>query len=99
LITYTVTVEDNGDTWWYNQNDEYHRLDGPAVELVNGHKAWYQNDKRHRLDGPAVEYADGDKEWWIKNRKFTEKQFHTKIEAMNRYRKVKKIVLEGVKYK
>lgn len=37
----------------------YHRIDGPALEGTNGHKAWFINGVRHREDGPAVEYADG----------------------------------------
>ena len=60
---YKVTVEDNGDKFWY-QNGKFHRLDGPAIEYADGDKAWYQNGKLHRLDGPAVEFANGDDEWW-----------------------------------
>jgi hypothetical protein len=53
----------------YNEDDLYHRLDGPAIEYSNGDKFWYLNGKRHRLDGPAKEYSDGDK-FWYKNDKF-----------------------------
>jgi len=54
-----------------------HRLDGrPAIEHVDGGKAWYVDDKRHRLDGPAIEYADGGKAWWIDGKHLTEKQFN-----------------------
>ena len=49
---------------WY-QNDKLHRVDGPAVEYINGDKSWYQNGKRHRTDGPAVEGIDGTKSWWL----------------------------------
>ena len=48
-------VDRVGNKRWYNSTGQYHRLDGPAVELVDGGKAWYQNGKTHRLDGPAVE--------------------------------------------
>lgn len=60
---YQVKVYNNRTEWFHN--DEYHRLDGPAIEGTNGYKAWYQNGERHRLDGPAVEYADGSKEWYL----------------------------------
>ena len=42
-----------------------HREDGPAVEDVDGHKAWYLNGKTHRLDGPAYEDVDGNKVWYV----------------------------------
>ena len=57
-------VDEYGNKFWYNENGEYHRLDGPAVECANGYKMWCQNDQRHRLDGPAVEWPDGTKMWY-----------------------------------
>jgi hypothetical protein len=47
------------------QNNQLHRTNGPAVEFIDGTKAWYQNDLLHRTDGPAVEFIDGDKYWYI----------------------------------
>ena len=38
-----------------NELDEYHRLDGPAIEYTNDDKYWWVNGLRHREDGPAVE--------------------------------------------
>ena len=35
---YEVTVADNGDITWY-QNGLLHRLDGPAIEYLNGDKS------------------------------------------------------------
>ena len=43
----------------------YHRLDGPAIEWLDGSKQWYVNGKRHRLDGPAVEWPDGSNLWYV----------------------------------
>jgi len=43
----------------------FHRLDGPAIEYTNGHKAWYVDGQLHRLDGPAVESANGHKAWYV----------------------------------
>ncbi len=60
---YTVKVYENRTEWF--QNDQRHRLDGPAVERADGTKFWFQNGQLHRLDGPAVELANGDKEWWV----------------------------------
>jgi hypothetical protein len=42
----------------YYQNGIYHRVDGPAVEFLDGVKIWYQNGKLHREDGPAVEWPE-----------------------------------------
>ena len=50
---------------WY-LNGKLHRLDGPAIEYVDGSKKWYISGKLHRIGGgPAVEYVDGTKEWWV----------------------------------
>ena len=48
----------------YSKNGKLHREDGPAIERVNGDKAYYVNDKLHREDGPAVEYSNGYKVYW-----------------------------------
>ena len=45
-------------------NGEYHRLNGPAIELHDGTKEWYKEGLRHRTDGPAIERTNGRKEWW-----------------------------------
>jgi len=58
---------ENGNKVWRNEQGQVHRLDGPAVERVDGSKEWYQNGQCHRLDGPAVERADGSKEWYQKD--------------------------------
>ena len=55
------------DRYWYldRHHTQYHRADGPAVELSDGYRAWWVNGELHRTDGPAVEYADGSREWWL----------------------------------
>jgi hypothetical protein len=61
-----LVVDLNGTKLWKNKNNQFHRIDGPAVEYSDGDKVWYQNDKLHRIDGPAIEYNDG-KKYWYKN--------------------------------
>ena len=68
MQTYKVTVDKDKTTRWYNDKEQLHRLDGPAVEHANGHKAWWVEGKLHRLDGPAVEFANGGKEWWVEDK-------------------------------
>lgn len=65
MKTYKVTVDDYGTIRWYNEQGQFHRENGPAVEWANGSKFWYLNDQRHREDGPAVEWDDGNKEWYL----------------------------------
>ena len=59
-----LIIDPNGNKHWY-LNDQYHRVDGPAVEYADGSKSWYLNNQRHRVDGPAVENADGSKYWYL----------------------------------
>jgi hypothetical protein len=65
MQTYKVTVDELKAIRWYNDKDERHRLDGPAVEWLDGYKAWWVDGKLHRLDGPAIESANGHKEWYV----------------------------------
>jgi hypothetical protein len=58
-------------TEYYNEKGQLHRIDGPAVEYVDGEKQWWVNGKLHR-DGdlPAViKYEDGklSYEGWFEN--------------------------------
>lgn len=64
MTKYIVTVETDGIYRWYNESNQLHRTDGPAVESDWGPKYWYQNDQLHRTDGPAVEYPNGTKYWY-----------------------------------
>ncbi len=58
-------INQYGDVSYFNEQNQLHRENGPAVECTNGDKFWYQNGKCHRENGPALEFADGDKQWWI----------------------------------
>jgi len=83
--------KDNGYACYYADEEMtvIHRLDGPAVEHADGHKAWYVEGKRHRLDGPAVECADGYKTWWVKGKRLSEAEF-------NMLHELKEITLEQI---
>lgn len=96
METYTVIVYTNGNREWY-QNDELHRLDGPALEYASGTRHWVRRNKRHRTDGPAIEYADGRKEWWIDGKELTEEQFNKRTQKSTCEDKT--IVIDGITYK
>ena len=57
-------IDIDGTKIWF-LNGQFHREDGPAVELTDGTKKWYINGKFHREHGPAVELTDGTKKWYI----------------------------------
>ncbi len=69
MQTYKVTVDELKAIRWYNDKDERHRLDGPAVEYADGSKSWHVNGKLHRLDGPAVEEANAYKAWYVNGKR------------------------------
>jgi hypothetical protein len=58
-------LDREGTKRWHDSNGQFHRVDGPAVEYVDGHKVWYQHGKRHRDDGPAMEWVSGAKSWYL----------------------------------
>jgi hypothetical protein len=76
MIAYTVKVFDSGDRFWYNQDDRFHREDGPAIEWADGMKEWWVNGRLHREDGPAVESVDGTKIWYLNGEELTEEEFN-----------------------
>ena len=75
MITYDVTVQDNGTQAW-RLNGKLHREDGPAVIHLDGAKLWYKEGKHHRLDGPALIRVDGSKEWWTEGIQYSEAAFN-----------------------
>ena len=67
-ISMKKIIDKIGNIFYYNENNELHREDGPAVEYASGNKYWFKNGKRHRKDGPAIESTNGAK-YWFKNGK------------------------------
>lgn len=57
-------IDKYGNKIWKNDENKYHREDGPAFESKSGLKFWYKNGKLHRDNGPAAEYLDGEKRWY-----------------------------------
>lgn len=79
----TCYIDCHGIKIWTNKNGQYHRIDGPAIEYVDGSKFWYKNGLLHRTDGPACEYASGRQYWYLSSKrcwylngeKMTEEEF------------------------
>jgi hypothetical protein len=36
-----MTVNELGTKFWRNTKGKFHRIDGPAVEMLNGNKEWW----------------------------------------------------------
>ena len=64
-----LRISNDGTKRWYNDKDQIHRLDGPAILYPNGTEFWYKNNKLHRTDGPAVTYKDGEELWFINGKR------------------------------
>ncbi len=57
---------------YYNEQGQWHREDGPAVEYADGQKHWYINGLKHRIDGPAIEYVlDGRTAYYIMGKHYS----------------------------
>ena len=78
---YDIKENFKGDKFWH-LNGVLHREDGPACEYSNGVKYWFLNGKRHREDGPAIEWNNGNKLWYLNDVKYTEFEYHKKIEEI-----------------
>ena len=46
-----------------------HRIDGPAIEYLDGDYEYWENGQRHHLNGPAKR-IDGVIEYWIDGRQY-----------------------------
>ena len=59
-----VETDEYENKWYFNEQDQLHRINGPAIDYTCGIKFWYQNGKLHRIEGPAIEHPDGCKYWF-----------------------------------
>jgi hypothetical protein len=76
----------DGIETWFDDNDEYHREDGPAKVWPDGHKVWYKHGDRHREDGPAIEHFNGrDKHWFLNDKALDPKEAVNDIELQVKY--------------
>ena len=72
----TKEIDKDGNIRYYNEQGQFHREDGPAIEYASGTKYWYLNGLVHREDGPAVEYTDGHKAWYLNDKRYSEQEFN-----------------------
>ncbi len=98
METYKVIIDGHKTIRWYKYDtSKLHKINGPAIEYIDGEKYWYDDDKLHRMDGPAVEYVNGKKYWYINGENLTEEQFNQKTSPTNCHNKI--VEIDGKKYK
>ena len=78
-LKYRIEVDIYGTRCYFNNANQLHRTDGPAIEHADGSKSWFQYGIRHRTDGAAIEYSDGDKAWYINGEELTEDEFNQRV--------------------
>lgn len=66
-----LIIRTHGSKWWLCDN-QFHRVNGPAVVYDTGSLAWHNHGKLHRLDGPAVINQHGTYQYWINDRLVSE---------------------------
>lgn len=78
-------IQHNQDStyYMYYENNELHRISGPAVIKVGKDKtilysAWYRHGYKHREDGPAVMDSFKDK-YFIKDIEYSKTNFYNEI--------------------
>lgn len=62
---------------YYNDKNQLHREDGPAIEYDNGDFMYFINGNLHRTDGPAMKMNNN--ETYIVNGRFINKNQYNKI--------------------
>ena len=65
----SLEIDEEGNRFWRDDDNLFHREDGPAIECVDGSKEWWIDGAPHRTDGPAVDHANNLYEWWINDEK------------------------------
>ena len=79
-ITGLFVYTDHQGSWYSLKEDgtDFHRLDGPAIDLLNGDKQWWVNGRLHRLNGPAVDYNNHTYlEYYINGQRFDTSEYWT----------------------
>ncbi len=64
-------VVEQFSVYYYNEKNEFHREDGPALEFTNGNKYWYINGLKHRIDGPAAQNDSIGKVYYIMGKEYS----------------------------
>lgn len=67
-----VNINHNETKRFHNSKNQLHRLNGPAIEYLDGSYDWYRNGKPHRIGGPAFSDPMNNDYMWFVNDKQVE---------------------------
>jgi hypothetical protein len=70
----------DGTVVWTDQQDRFHRIDGPAIVYSTGGECWYKHGIPHRVDGPASTSPYGPDEYWVHGHKLTIDDFYRYVD-------------------
>lgn len=79
MVKNKVIKTECGCVRYHDGNGQYHRENGPAIEVCNGDKMWMMNGQCHREDGPAVECGNGKKEYFLFDERIPVKKIYQEI--------------------
>lgn len=68
LLTLRKEISKSGTIRYYNKDNQYHRINGPAVIWKTGSKEWWENGNLHRIGAAAIETHYGDRYWYQNDR-------------------------------
>jgi hypothetical protein len=63
-----IAIDELGNRRYY-LHGQLHRINGPAVEYIDGDKFWFIKGLYHREDGPACIRVSGYIEWALNGRR------------------------------
>jgi hypothetical protein len=73
------TVTQWGIIRYKNEKGQFHRIDGPAYEDINGYKAWIINGIYHREDGPAYEEPNGEGFYYLNDKRYSKEEWEVQV--------------------
>ena len=74
---YNLIIKKNSKEWRLKK--KAHRINGPAIEYLNGENWWCKNGFRHRENNlPAIIRKDGNKEYWENGQEYILEENGTK---------------------
>lgn len=59
-----IVIDERGTKYYFNDETQFHRDDGPAIIHKDGSKSWYVNGEANDPKNPSVFFANGIFLWY-----------------------------------
>lgn len=63
-----IIITSEGNKHYLNDDNEYHRLDGPSSIFKSGATWWFINGVQTNRENPSDIYRDGSVAWYVENK-------------------------------